>query len=192
VPWRQLPAVLAGLDINLAPLRSDNPFCQSKSEIKFMEAAMVRVPTIASPTDAFQTAIRNGENGVLAETTADWQGTLEEWIENPAERERIAANACQDVIDRFAPWVRAGQIRQTINQISSTLGYDYHIPENLGPLVPGSPEELRQLWVSEAVELHPSLFERGLYSLRSRGAGTLAKEIWIYLRRLAEPLFPFK
>ena len=41
VPWRELPFWLAQLDVNLAPLRLDNPFSQSKSEIKFMEAALV-------------------------------------------------------------------------------------------------------------------------------------------------------
>lgn len=192
VPWRQLPEILAGLDINLAPLRSDNPFCQSKSEIKFMEAAMVRVPTIASPTDAFKTAIRSGENGVLASSANDWEQTLEEWIANPAERERFAANAWQDVMENYTPWVRAGEIRCTLNQISAMFGYDYNISEAAPLPPPGTPEELQRLWVGEAEELHPTLFERGLYSLRSRGAGTLMKEIWIYLRRLAEPIFPFK
>jgi glycosyltransferase involved in cell wall biosynthesis len=192
VPWRQLPTVLAGLDINLAPLRSDNPFCQSKSEIKFMEAAMVQVPTIASPTDAFQSAIRSGKNSVLAACEDDWLQTLENWISDPAERERIAGYAWLDVMDNFAPWVRAGQIRQTLNEISATLGYDYFIPESQAILTPSLLDDLRRFWLSEALEHHPTLFERGLYSLRSRGAATLSKEIWIYLRRLAEPIFPFK
>ncbi len=192
VPWRQLPAVLAGLDINLAPLRSDNPFCQSKSEIKYMEAAMVGVPTIASPTDAFQSAIRSGENGVLASSTDEWEQTLRHWLESPAERQRVAANAWQDVQDHYAPWVRAGQICATLNEISARLGYDYTIPDPRMVSAPENPEALQPLWVNAALELHPTLFERGLYSLRSRGAATLAKEVWIYLRRLLEPLFPFK
>jgi hypothetical protein len=54
--------VVMMLDINLAPLVMDNPFAQSKSEIKYMEAALVRAPTIASPTDAYRFAIRPGEN----------------------------------------------------------------------------------------------------------------------------------
>jgi glycosyltransferase involved in cell wall biosynthesis len=192
VPWRQLPRVLAGLDINLAPLRSDNPFCQSKSEIKYMEAALVQVPTIASPTDAFQSAIRPGENGALAASPDEWEQSLNEWIDSPGERQRAGANAWQDVMEHFAPWMRAEQIRLTLNEISATLGYDYCIPEPPMRLYPEGAENAHRLWTSEAEELHPTLVERGLYSLRSRGAGTLAKEIWIYLRRLAEPLFPFK
>jgi len=33
--------------------------------------------------------------------------------------------------------------------------------------------------------------QRGLYSLRTRGLATLAGEVWVYLRRLAAPIFPF-
>ncbi len=63
VPWRECchPS-LSCFDINLAPLVIDNPFAQSKSEIKWMEAALVRVPTIASGTSAFISAIRLRQN----------------------------------------------------------------------------------------------------------------------------------
>ena len=67
VAWQGLPNIVAQIDINLAPLELDNPFCQSKSEIKFTEAALVGVPTVASPTQAFVYAIRDGEDGLLAE-----------------------------------------------------------------------------------------------------------------------------
>ena len=51
--WRQLPAVIAGLDINLMPLE-DSIFHCSKSENKWMEAALVKVPSVMS---------RNREDG---------------------------------------------------------------------------------------------------------------------------------
>ena len=191
VPWRALPEVLSKFDINLAPLRSDNPFCQSKSEIKYMEAAMVQVPTIASPTDAFLTAIRPGKNGALAANSAEWAQALDTWVEAPEERIRIAANAYHDACEYFSPWVRAVQLRQTLNEISAHLGQDFQIQSQ--PIQDTNRlEDLKPLWVSESVELHPTLFERGLYSMRSRGALTLSQELWIYVRRLLEPLFPFK
>ena len=64
--WQGLPNIVAQIDINLAPLELDNPFCQAKSEIKFTEAALVGVPTVASPTQAFVYAMRDGEDGLLA------------------------------------------------------------------------------------------------------------------------------
>ena len=48
-PLCDLPAEMARFDINLAPLEYGNPFCEAKSELKFFEAALVDVPTIASP-----------------------------------------------------------------------------------------------------------------------------------------------
>ena len=45
--WKQLPSVMAGIDINLMPLE-DSIFHCSKSENKWMEAALVKVPSVMS------------------------------------------------------------------------------------------------------------------------------------------------
>ncbi len=76
VPWRDLPEKLAKLDINIAPLVMNNPFGKSKSEIKYVEAGLVRVPTIASPTEAFKFAIQSGVNGILAADEEEWSDAL--------------------------------------------------------------------------------------------------------------------
>ena len=70
MPWRNLPSIQVRFDINLAPLEINNPFGQSKSEIKYVEAALLRVPTIASPSDSYSAAIRHAENGYLANNGA--------------------------------------------------------------------------------------------------------------------------
>ena len=53
VPLECLPDEIARFDVNLAPLEVGNPFCEAKSELKLFEAALVDVPTIASPTGPF-------------------------------------------------------------------------------------------------------------------------------------------
>ena len=65
-PWTELPGVLRDLDINLAPLEPDKSFNEAKSAIKWLEAALTRTPTVASPTLPFREAIRHGSTGLLA------------------------------------------------------------------------------------------------------------------------------
>jgi glycosyltransferase involved in cell wall biosynthesis len=45
--WRELPELISNVDINIAPLK-DNIFNEAKSENKWIEASLVKVPTIAS------------------------------------------------------------------------------------------------------------------------------------------------
>ena len=52
------------IDINIAPLELNNPFTAAKSELKYFEAAVFGVPTIASRVGPFRYCIRQGENGV--------------------------------------------------------------------------------------------------------------------------------
>ena len=80
---------VASIDINLAPLEICNPFCESKSELKFFEAGIVGVPTIASATRTFQEAITDGVDGFVAQTTEEWIKKLSQLIENKDLREKM-------------------------------------------------------------------------------------------------------
>ena len=192
LPWRYLPRSLSQLSINLAPLRLDNPFSQSKSEIKYMEAALVKVPTIASPTEAFRYAISAGHNGFLAFSLDEWEVCLRKLIEDTALRHSIANNAYQDVLQRYAPWVRSEEAIGLINSILKTFRTDsIFLPFTKISSI-DEPELFAYLWINKKIEKHPNLIERGLYTLRARGLITLLKEFWIFLRRSLSPIFPFK
>jgi glycosyltransferase involved in cell wall biosynthesis len=99
----QLAAEYARFDVNLAPLQIGNPFCEGKSELKYFEAASVRVPTVASATVPFKTAIRSGINGYCVETQAEWQKCLIELIEDRTARRRVGEEAYWHAIVRFGP-----------------------------------------------------------------------------------------
>jgi hypothetical protein len=103
VAWQELPSLVAQIDINLAPLELDNPFCQAKSEIKYTEAALVGVPTVASPTEAFAYAIRDGVDGFLAATPGEWRQALTRLIEQPALREQVGEAARRAVYAAYLP-----------------------------------------------------------------------------------------
>ena len=92
VDWKELPKLIAKADINIAPLE-DTIFNAAKSENKWLEAALVKVPTIASDLGAFHVAVKNHETGLLCKNSEEWICALEKMIENPSFRKQIAENA---------------------------------------------------------------------------------------------------
>lgn len=92
VSWEELPALIASVDINLAPLEP-TLFNEAKSENKWTEAALVKVPTVASNFGAFSDVIEDGENGFLCSTTEDWVDALILLIDDPSLRKRVGEAA---------------------------------------------------------------------------------------------------
>ena len=90
--WQELPTLIASIDINLAPL-TDTIFNEAKSENKWVEAALVRVVTIASNLGAFKKMIKSNVTGVLCDTPEDWYIKLTELVTDTEKRESIALDA---------------------------------------------------------------------------------------------------
>ena len=113
IEWRDmvkldaLPTELARFAINIAPLEADNPFCEAKSELKFFEAALAGVPTIASPSGPFMRAIDEGVTGFLARNDDDWHRALTALLNDTALRHRMAQAAYHVALGRFGPEQRA-------------------------------------------------------------------------------------
>lgn len=97
VDWDKLPDLISEVDINLAPL-VDSIFNRAKSEIKWIEAALVKVPTVASKIGAFSDAIVDGETGLLA-TDEEWFDKLEALVLSPELRQKIADAAYRAVLE---------------------------------------------------------------------------------------------
>jgi len=185
VPWQALPAWLGQLDINLAPLVENNPFSQSKSEIKYVESALVRKPTIASRIGSYGEAIRDGENGLLASEPQEWRTSLEKLM--AAEmRDTLGQAAYKGVGERYSPIVRARQAVELLNEVSKWMGRPFHWEEK-----PIQEAQYKELWWKPELEHHPTEVEMGMYTLRQRGASTLVKQIWIYFRRWLARFIPY-
>ena len=103
VPLAQLPDELARFDINIAPLEIGNKFCECKSELKFFESALVRVPTVASATRPFAACIANGKNGFIATSVEDWYASLGSLVRDAALRQRMGNAANRTAIWLFGP-----------------------------------------------------------------------------------------
>ncbi|MFV0559116.1 MAG: rhamnan synthesis F family protein [Enterococcus sp.] len=91
VEWHELPQLIRLVDINIAPL-VDSIFNEAKSEIKWIEAALVKVPTIASNIGAFSEMILENQTGILADDT-QWLEKLRELVHSQQHREQIGEAA---------------------------------------------------------------------------------------------------
>ncbi len=107
VDWRKLPKLIASIDINLAPIE-DSIFNRAKSENKWVEAALVRVPTVASNVGAFAQMIGSGENGILCLDQEEWYFALKTLIEDEEKREKIS-HAAYEFCMQHCVTVRSGE-----------------------------------------------------------------------------------
>jgi glycosyltransferase involved in cell wall biosynthesis len=108
VDWTLLPAEIARVDVNLAPLVV-NPFTQAKSNLKYYEAALLKVPTVATPSQAFAECITPGQNGYLASMPEEWYRALRDLIVNRDLRRQVGERAYQHALSEYGPMVVADQ-----------------------------------------------------------------------------------
>ena len=101
MPSQAYYQALQSYDINLAPLES-SLFNDAKSNIKYLEASILKLPTIASDVREYRESITRGISGFIAKDTASWIDALEQLIENKSLREDIAQNAYDFVLENYS------------------------------------------------------------------------------------------
>lgn len=121
VPWHELPSLVASVDVCLAPLLAEHPFAAAKGEVKYLEAAAVQVPTVATATEAFRHAIHDGENGFVATTQDEWRRALATLLASRALRERMGEAARADVERRYSEATRACELLGIIQALRAGL-----------------------------------------------------------------------
>jgi glycosyltransferase involved in cell wall biosynthesis len=149
LPWVDgLPAFGAALaaarpDIGLAPLL-DEPFNRAKSELHWLDYSMAGAPTLATtfngpgPYDV----IRDGVDGLLARSPADWERHLRSLAASRVLREELAGRAKERVLaeytlaDRALEWAdvykwassQGGSARAASSGRTSAGGIVTHTP----------------------------------------------------------------
>lgn len=91
---------LSHYDINLAPL-GESVFNNAKSNIKYLEASVFKIPTVASPVVEYTAIIEHGVDGFLASNTHMWVEALESMILDKKLRQRIGKNAYEKVLREY-------------------------------------------------------------------------------------------
>jgi len=105
LPWVTLEKHfinIASVDINIVPLEIGNPFCESKSELKFIEAGAVKIPTVAAATRPYQEAIIEGVDGFIADGEEQWFQKLEKLILDENLRKSMGEKAREKVLEKYA------------------------------------------------------------------------------------------
>lgn len=101
LPVADMLRCLGEIDINLAPLELGNPFCEGKSELKFFEAALAGVPTVASATETFAAAIEDGVSGFVARHAVEWRNALELLVTSESLRKAMGQAAKARALARY-------------------------------------------------------------------------------------------
>ncbi|WP_257554412.1 glycosyltransferase family 4 protein [Sphingobium sp. CFD-2] len=93
---------MAECTINIAPLEEGDVFCEGKSELKFFEAALVELPTVASRTGPFKAAIEDGVTGYLASSMSEWEDKLDTLVCFAELRARMGKAARKHTLQTFS------------------------------------------------------------------------------------------
>lgn len=93
-------SLLSECQISLAPLHA-GIFNDSKSNIKWLEAAALGISTVCSPRREFEIAVISGETGFLCDSTMEWERALAALVDDPALRERMGASAKESALGRY-------------------------------------------------------------------------------------------
>ena len=90
-------------DLIIAPLEVGNAFCEAKSELKFFEASLAGKPVIASRTQTFRFATKDGEHARLADTSFEWLEAFRDAIRHADRLIFEAKRAHEHVIEEYSP-----------------------------------------------------------------------------------------
>ena len=108
---------LAMCDINLAPLEN-TLFNDAKSNIKYVEASILGLPSVCSPRQTFREVILHGSNGYLADDQTQWLSALTMLVDSVSRRKQVGEAARARVLARYAPEaVARNQVAILINKL---------------------------------------------------------------------------
>ncbi|RMI13264.1 glycosyltransferase [Cellulomonas triticagri] len=168
LPWYELPGRLRDVDVNLAPLVLENTFNEAKSAIKWLEAALVETPTVASPTQPFRESVDDGRTGFLATTEDAWADAIGALLDDALLRRRVGAAARREALLSWGPHSQADVYLGVLRSAAAVRRE--HGPRqrtSWEPVVDDEPFDAAEGWI----DVHPGIPTDGRAALASRVAG---------------------
>jgi glycosyltransferase involved in cell wall biosynthesis len=92
---------LQAIDIGLYPLPR-NDWVLGKSGLKAIQYMAFGIPPVATDVGTAQLLIRDGDNGVLVRSDADWLKVLERLVQDAEQRKRLGAAARVDAVAKYS------------------------------------------------------------------------------------------
>ncbi len=118
IDWRKLPEKISNFDINIVPLEN-NIFNSVKSENKWIEASLLKVPTIASNFGVFKDLIKHNITGLLCSDLNDWYISLKNLINDEHLRGSIGENAYINCKEKYNTLYSGYKLVKYINSITN-------------------------------------------------------------------------
>lgn len=106
-------SLLATADINLAVV-APGLMADAKSEIKWLEAAVLSVPSIVSSTATYREILEHGRTVLLAADTAEWTEALRKLVASPGLRASIAGAARQQALEQYSVEAGARSVKRAL------------------------------------------------------------------------------
>lgn len=120
LPWRLSSEVqdLRVFDIGIMPLPDDN-WTRLRSQLKVRQYMGLGIPAVASPVGAVTEIVRDGENGLLARTQAEWIEKLERLLDDGKERERLGNAGRRTIESEYAVRLWAPRIATVLRRAAA-------------------------------------------------------------------------
>ena len=118
--WRSSTELedLREIDIGLMPL-PDEDWSRGKCGLKALQYMALGIPTICSPVGVNSTIIKDGENGYLADGTAEWVEKLKLMLHSPELRRNIGEAGRKTVEDEYSAKVIAPKVLEIFRSVAT-------------------------------------------------------------------------
>lgn len=94
--WKERPALFSKIDIHLMPISKD-PYYEVKSDTKWIEASLLKIPTVLSAVRKSDKRFKQGENVMFCGSREEWKQSLIQLIEN-AELRKCMGDSAYDAV----------------------------------------------------------------------------------------------
>ncbi len=155
--------LLSHSDISIAPLEP-TLFNDAKSNIKFLEGAILGLPSVCSPRAQFSEFVEHGTTGFLADDEPAWFDCLSLLIEDAALRRTMGQAALRASLSRYdpdaiahsqvAPLLERAPDRRTPVDLRVVMANIYYAPRSFGGATLVVQEMAQKLNAMPGTEVH--------------------------------------